>query len=268
MSEQSLGNEAGLWIVVLSLFLQLWAAILGIRLARLTHQRSWLFLSLAILFMVARRAFTLYRALIFDRTIDSIAEVTALVISILMLLALIGLGRWLPATLKTLRDKEEGYRELFESNPHPMWVYDVETLAFLAVNDAAIDHYGYSQEEFLKMSIRDIRPPEDIPALLEAHSRDAAVLRKSGIWRHRKKDGNSIEVDIRAHDLFNGRPARLVLAHDVTEKRKADAEVARITGELEERVRRRTAQLEQANQELEAFSYSVSHDLRGAFAAY
>ena len=66
-----------------------------------------------------------------------------------------------------LRASEVRYRHLFMNNPHPMWVYDLETLNFLAVNDAAIEHYGYSHDEFLSMTIIDIRPPEDVPALIE-----------------------------------------------------------------------------------------------------
>ena len=63
---------------------------------------------------------------------------------------------------QALKDSERRYRTLFESNPHPMWVYDVESLKFLTVNDAAVAHYGYSREEFLAMTIMDIRPVEDI----------------------------------------------------------------------------------------------------------
>ena len=71
------------------------------------------------------------------------------------------------AVINHFRESEQGYRLLFDSNPHPMWIYDRETLAFLAVNDAAILSYGYSREEFLAKTIKDIRPPEDIPSLLE-----------------------------------------------------------------------------------------------------
>ena len=67
--------------------------------------------------------------------------------------------------LEALRESEKRYRLLFEANPHPMWVYDLETLRFLAVNAAAVRHYGYTREEFLALTIKDIRPPEDIPAL-------------------------------------------------------------------------------------------------------
>lgn len=125
---------------------------------------------------------------------------------------------------ETLRASEEQYRILFQSNPHPMWVFDIETLAFLAVNDAAIHHYGYSREEFLGMTLKDIRPAEDVPALVADLSRVTANHDVSGIWRHQKKDGELINVEIRWHSLdFEGRPAKLVLASDVTERKNAEA---------------------------------------------
>jgi PAS domain S-box-containing protein len=166
-------------------------------------------------------------------------------------------------TEEALWESEKRYRFLFECNPLPMWVYDLDTLAFLAVNEAAIHHYGYAREEFLAMTIKDIRPPEDIPALLENVSHVGPGLDQAGTWRHRKKDGTIIYVEITSHRLiFAGRQAELVLANDITERQRAEEEIRRLNQELEQRVIERTAQLEAANQELEAFSYSVSHDLR------
>jgi PAS domain S-box-containing protein len=104
-----------------------------------------------------------------------------------------------------------------------MWVYDLKTLAFLAVNDAAIVHYGYSREEFLGMTLKDIRPMEDIPALLAVVAKLSAGTNRSGQWRHRKKDGSLIEVEITSHGLyFAGRPAELVLVSDITERKRAE----------------------------------------------
>ncbi len=121
---------------------------------------------------------------------------------------------------EALYDSEEQYRLLFESNPHPMWVYDLETLSFLAVNTAAISHYGYSREEFLAMTLKDIRPFEDIPALLDSVSRVGSGFDMAGIWRHRKKDGGIIYVEINSHTItFAGRHAEVVLANDVTERK-------------------------------------------------
>ncbi|RII25393.1 MAG: hypothetical protein CXR31_14470 [Geobacter sp.] len=122
-----------------------------------------------------------------------------------------------------LQAAEARYRLLFESNPHPMWVYDLETLAFLAVNDAAVIHYGYSREEFFAMTIKDIRPAEDIPRLLGSITQVSPGFGKSGYWRHRKKDGMVIDVEITSHTLsFDGKAAKLVLANDVTERLQAE----------------------------------------------
>ncbi len=122
-----------------------------------------------------------------------------------------------------LRASEEHYRELFENNPQPMWVSDRKTLSFLAVNEAAVKHYGYSREEFLSMTIQEIHPPELRVALSETVAKNTDVLRKVGVWQHRKKDGSLIDVEITAHELdFNGRPGRLVLANDITERKRAE----------------------------------------------
>ncbi|HKC66514.1 MAG TPA: PAS domain S-box protein, partial [Pyrinomonadaceae bacterium] len=121
---------------------------------------------------------------------------------------------------EALRQSEERYRLLFARNPQPMWVFDLETLSFLEVNDAAIHHYGYSREEFLTMTIKDIRPPENVPNLLANLSGGAPLYEEAGVWRHRKKDGTIIDVEITAHELtFYGRETQLVLASDVTERR-------------------------------------------------
>src|SRR5687768_11556584 len=102
---------------------------------------------------------------------------------------------------KSMRESEGRYRLLFESNPHPMWVYDLETLRFLTVNAAAIHHYGYTKEEFLSLTIRDIRPQEDVPDLLENISRVNGNLDVAGVWRHQRKDGSQIDVEIVSHGL-------------------------------------------------------------------
>jgi len=122
------------------------------------------------------------------------------------------------------RESEEGYRLLFESNPHAMWIYDRDTLNFLAVNDAAIQRYGYSRQEFLNMTLKDIRPSQDIASLLEKVSLIKPGM-NSASSRHVKKDGTLIEVEIVSHTLdFNARPAELVLAMDVTQSERNGAQ--------------------------------------------
>lgn len=124
---------------------------------------------------------------------------------------------------KALRESEANYRLLFENNPLPMWVYEVESLTFLAVNEAAVLHYGYSREEFLSMTIKDIRPKEDVSIFLEHLSKTFGKINKSSVWKHLKKDGNVIDVEITSHTLpFAGKKARLVLANDVTDRVHAE----------------------------------------------
>jgi PAS domain S-box-containing protein len=122
-----------------------------------------------------------------------------------------------------LRKSEAQYRLLFEANPHPMWVYDLDSLKFLAVNSAAVQGYGYSREEFLRMTIKQIRPEEDVDGLsdyLSSENPEQSVTRE---WRHRKKDGTIINVEVTSNRLdFGGRPAELVLANDITLRKQAE----------------------------------------------
>jgi PAS domain S-box-containing protein len=142
---------------------------------------------------------------------------------------------------ENLRESEARYRQLFESNPQPMWVYDLENLHFLAVNDAAVSQYGYSREEFFNITIRDIRPAEEIPGLLENISRKTSKFQNTSGWRHRLKDGSLIDVEITSHALqFEGRAARLVLANNITSRKRAEEALR----ESEERFR---SYIQQAN---------------------
>ena len=289
---------------------------------------------------------------------------------------------------ETLKESEARYRMLFENNPQPMWVFDSATFEFLAVNDAAIDKYGFSRQEFLSMTIKDIRPDEDIKDLINYVSVRNEKIIDSGVWRHKLKNGKIILVEIYSHKIeFENRNARLVLSNDVTqrkiaeealknseirhrstlenmqegyqiigfdwryiyvnesvcrqayktkeeligftmmekfpgientdmfkvlircmeeripeimenefyfgnnnkgwfqlsiqpvpegifilslditERKKAEEEVLNLNAELEQRVKERTQQLEDINKELEAFTYSVSHDLRSPLRA-
>lgn len=136
-----------------------------------------------------------------------------------------------------LHESEVRYRSLFDSNPHPMWVYDVRTLAFMAVNDAAVRQYGYSRDELLAMTIKDIRPPEDVPVLLKSilEAPEGPTPRAFGVFRHRRKEGTAIEVEVASSAItFHGRAAGLVLAIDVTEKRRLEQERHTMENQLEQ----------------------------------
>jgi PAS domain S-box-containing protein len=124
-----------------------------------------------------------------------------------------------------LYKSEQKYRHLFENNPMPMWVIDLETFSFLDVNEAAILHYGYSREEFLSMTALEIRPPEEVT--LFKQSDHAATIGPAqynrGLWKHRKKDGTIIRVEIVAHNiLYESKPARFILANDITARLQAE----------------------------------------------
>jgi hypothetical protein len=128
---------------------------------------------------------------------------------------------------------ERRYRDLFELNPQAMWVFDVETLRFLAVNNAAVRSYGYSRDDFLAMTVKDIRPAEDVPALLEEVATAIAEeggYRPRGQWRHIRKDGSLIYAEVSANDIdFEGHPARLVMVVDVTDRRRLEAQLTEAT---------------------------------------
>ena len=176
-----------------------------------------------------------------------------------------------------LRDSEARYRKLFDSNPQPMWLYERGTLAFLAVNNAAVERYGYSHDEFLAMTLNDIRPEAERLRLATYVHPAKQGLNEHGLWHHQRKNGSLLTVEVSSHPLdFNGHPAQLVLAHDVTEREAAAAEKERLNAELEqyrhhleELVAVRTAELaaarlqaEQANRAKSHFLANMSHEIR------
>jgi len=129
----------------------------------------------------------------------------------------------LAKTTQELRDSEQGRQIMFSANPYPMWVYDCETLHFLEVNDTAVRSYGYSREEFLAMTLVDIRPPDDTAAFMEAASERHNGYSTAGVWRHRRKDGSILFVEIMAFEYQrDGRPQELILAVDITDRHRME----------------------------------------------
>jgi two-component system, NtrC family, sensor kinase len=168
-------------------------------------------------------------------------------------------------TYEDLRKSEAQYRALFENNPHPMWVYDERTLRFLTVNEAAVRRYGYSREEFLSLTIKHIRNAEDVPALLKAIGEDGPGLANAGVWKHRKKDGSIIDVEVTSYGLiFDGKRAQLVLAFDVTDKQRVQQALREKIDELAAT----TQQMWQASKlaTVGELAASIAHELNNPLA--
>jgi PAS domain S-box-containing protein len=165
-----------------------------------------------------------------------------------------------------LQESEERHRKLFDNNPHPTWVFDRETLRFLAVNAAAVRKYGYSSDDFLKMTIKDIRPPEDVPALLDSVGRTRDGNESIGIWQHRRKDGTNIDVEITSYALsFADRAAEVVVAVDVTQRKRDEAEKRKFIDKLaasNQELELRNREVERATRLKSKFLASMSHELR------
>ena len=165
-----------------------------------------------------------------------------------------------------LQETEERHRKLFDNNPHPTWVYDRETLRFLAVNRAAVTKYGYSSDEFLAMTIKDIRPPEDVPSLLESVAGVRDGNEKLGIWKHLKKDRSDLDAEITSYAMsFGGRAAEVVVAVDVTQRKRDEAEKRKFTEKLaasNQELELRNREVERATKLKSKFLASMSHELR------
>ncbi|WPV01419.1 PAS domain S-box protein [Mucilaginibacter sp. cycad4] len=136
---------------------------------------------------------------------------------------------------RKLKQSEKQYRSMYESNPNPMWIYEPGTLRFISVNDAAIAVYGYSAEEFRQRTILDIRPAEDRENVVSSSERLDSKLNHSGTWRHIKKDGQLIYVNITSHKIrFNKKPHIMVMVRDMTERVEFEQALEKVNRELVE----------------------------------
>ncbi len=150
-----------------------------------------------------------------------------------------------------LEESEKRYSDLFHLSPLPMWVYDLENLEIMDVNASAIKHYGYTNEEFLSMTIKDLRPAEEVPKLEEAiqYSTQNDNMFFQGFFKHRKKNGEIIQVDIQSNIIFfKSKKAKVVLAQDITERLKY------------------INAIEAQNQKLRTISWMQSHVVRAPIA--
>jgi PAS domain S-box-containing protein len=129
---------------------------------------------------------------------------------------------------QTLESEAAKYRMLFEKNPMPMWIVSKQTNMIIDVNEAAIRHYGYSREEFLNLKAASLRPDEDLDKYLDYFNNYSTGPTKTGVWKHKRKDGVIILVDVYADDiLYKKEPARFVLVNDITERIKSEEEIIR-----------------------------------------
>jgi diguanylate cyclase (GGDEF)-like protein/PAS domain S-box-containing protein len=126
-----------------------------------------------------------------------------------------------------LKRREASFRLLFDNNPMPMWVFDAETTGFLSVNDAAVQHYGYSRATFLRMTLQEIWPKDEWTSHNEALQQVGDTYHSGRNWRHLKADGSEIHVlTFGRRVMFEGRDGYLVAVVDITERRKAEARIA------------------------------------------
>jgi PAS domain S-box-containing protein len=169
-------------------------------------------------------------------------------------LGLIGISRDITASRaaqEALAASEARYRSLFDVNPLPTLIFDAQTYQLLDVNDAAVRTYGYSRAEFLGMTVQDLRPYSD-RLRGDQMDRRATPRDENATWRHRKKDGSVVNVEIKWRPLqFEGRPAKMIIAYDVTDRLRA-----------EEQLQAMTAELQRSNRALMDFASVASHDLQ------
>lgn len=131
------------------------------------------------------------------------------------------------------------YDDLFASHPDPMWIFDLETLAFLDVNQAALSDYGYSREQFLRMTLADVRPEEDVPLMLGTIAESKGRATQPALWRHKRRDGTVFDVEVRTHPItFNGRKAKVATLHNVSALTAARAHARQLEQRLQRKLNR------------------------------
>ncbi|HAI75348.1 MAG TPA: hypothetical protein DCM08_03800 [Microscillaceae bacterium] len=151
------------------------------------------------------------------------------------------------------------YLHFFLHNPNPMWVYDMETLCFLDVNEAACQHYGYSKAEFLAMTIKDIRPQNEIDRLIETVENHSTTFNQSSYWLHQKKDGTIIYVTITGYPfVFQGKKAEMILAFDISKQLEQETSLQAYNAALEQKVQERTAEIAEKNKNLQLVNEELS----------
>jgi len=153
---------------------------------------------------------------------------------------------------KRLSQSEEEYRDLFESNPNPMWIYDVKTYKFIKVNNAAIKAYGYDRKEFLNMTIYDIRPESEREKVRNFINENRNGVKYAGVWEHMKGNGQTFKVSIVSHPVtFGHKKCSLVMANDVTELM-----------DKRERLKEAYKKIRKHNKLLLDINWSNSHEMR------
>jgi PAS domain S-box-containing protein len=171
-----------------------------------------------------------------------------------------------------LRESEKQYRLIFGGSPTPMWVIDLETLRFLEVNEAAVQTYGYSREEFLGMTTQDIRSSGDTERYVKYIN---TVIKKypdtgfgrAGLWRHQKKNGGFLDVEIKwSKIMFRGRPGVLIMAHDITERKRAAEALEKSEASLA--AAQRIAHLGSWELDLKNFADPLANDIRWSDETY